>query len=128
MKKIWQSLFSKAFSVALYLALSAAITTAFLFCASSAWAQATTSLRGAVTDPSNAAIPNATVRLTNIDTNLQRTTTTDQQGSYVFAEVVPGHYVLDVSATGFASFEQKGFQLLVNLPATHRRGSRWPAE
>ena len=118
MKKIWQSLFSKAFSVALYLALSAAITTAFLFCASSAWAQATTSLRGAVTDPSNAAIPNATVRLTNIDTNLQRTTTTDQQGSYVFAEVVPGHYVLDVSATGFASFEQKGFQLLVNLPAT----------
>jgi hypothetical protein len=121
-KKIWQPLFSNvfstAFSAALYLALSAAITAAFLFCASSAWAQATTSLRGAVTDPSGAAIPNATVRLTNIDTNLQRTTTTDQQGSYVFAQVVPGHYTLDVSASGFSNFEQKGFELLVNLPAT----------
>jgi hypothetical protein len=121
-KKISQSLFSKVFSttfsLALYLTLSAAMTAAFFFCASSAWAQATTSLRGAVTDPSNAAIPNATVRLTNIDTNLQRTTTTDQQGSYVFAQVVPGHYTLDVSASGFSNFEQKGFELLVNLPAT----------
>jgi len=94
------------------------LSAAFLFSTRSAWAQATTSLRGAVTDPSNAAIPNATVRLTNIDTNLQRTTTTDQQGSYVFAQVVPGHYTLDVSASGFSNFEQKGFELLVNLPAT----------
>ncbi|MFI5127713.1 MAG: carboxypeptidase-like regulatory domain-containing protein, partial [Candidatus Acidiferrales bacterium] len=62
----------------------------------SAWGQATTSIRGTVTDPSNAAIPNATVTLTNTDTNLQRHATTDQEGSYVFAEVQPGHYTLVV--------------------------------
>src|SRR6185437_5045516 len=82
------------------------------------WSQATTSLRVVVTDPSNSAVPNATVRLTNTDTNLQRTTTTDQQGSYVFSEVPPGHYTLDVAANGFSNYEQKGFELLVNLPAT----------
>ena len=98
--------------------LLAVLGAAFLFSARSSWAQATTSLRGVVTDPSNAAVPNATVTLTNTDTNLQRTATTDQQGSYVFAEVVPGNYVLDVTATGFSKFEQKGFQLLVNLPST----------
>jgi hypothetical protein len=91
---------------------------AFFAFSSSVWGQATTSLRGAVTDPSGAAIPNATVHLVNTDTSAQRTATTDQQGSYVFAEVVPGNYVLRVEATGFSSFEQKGFQLLVNLPAT----------
>ncbi len=82
------------------------------------WGQATTSLRGVVTDPSNAAIPNATVHLVDTDTNLERTTTTDQQGAYVFAEVLPGHYVLDVDANGFTRYEQKGFELLVNLPET----------
>ena len=91
---------------------------AFFFFSSAAWGQATTSLRGIVTDPSNAAIPNATVHLINTDTNLERTTTTDQQGTYVFSAVQPGHYVLQVDANGFSRFEQKGFELLVNLPAT----------
>jgi hypothetical protein len=91
---------------------------AFFLFGSSAWGQATTSLRGVVTDPSGAAIPNATVHLINVDTTTERTATTDQQGSYVLAEVQPGHYVLQVEAAGFAKFEQKGFQLLVNLPAT----------
>lgn len=91
---------------------------AFLFSSGAVWGQAATSLRGAVTDPSNAAIPNASVHLINVDTNLERTTTTDQQGGYVFSEVQPGHYVLDVDANGFSKFEQKGFELLVNLPAT----------
>ncbi|MGB6821221.1 MAG: carboxypeptidase-like regulatory domain-containing protein, partial [Candidatus Acidiferrales bacterium] len=84
----------------------------------SAWGQATTSIRGTVTDPSNAAIPNATVTLTNTDTNLQRHATTDQEGSYVFAEVQPGHYTLVVEGSGFSKFEQRGIELLVNLPAT----------
>lgn len=91
---------------------------AFFAFSSSVWGQATTSLRGVVTDPSGAAIPNATVHLVNSDTSAERTGTTDQQGGYVFTEVVPGHYVLRVEAAGFSNFEQKGFQLLVNLPAT----------
>jgi hypothetical protein len=80
--------------------------------------QAVTSLRGTVTDPSGAAMPKATVRLTNTGTNLQRTTTSDAQGNYVFSEVSPGNYILDVQAAGFATYHQTGIQLLVNLPAT----------
>lgn len=91
---------------------------ALAFFSVAAWGQATTSLRGTVTDPSGAAIPNATVHLVNSDTTVDRTVTTDQQGSYVFAGVQPGNYVLRVEATGFSTYEQKGFQLLVNLPAT----------
>ena len=89
-----------------------------LFCVPAAWGQATTSLRGLVSDPSGAAIPNATVHLVNTDTNSARTATTDAQGSYVFAEVFPGNYRLEVDASGFAKYQQTGIQLLVNLPAT----------
>ncbi|HVA72928.1 MAG TPA: carboxypeptidase-like regulatory domain-containing protein [Candidatus Limnocylindrales bacterium] len=92
---------------------------AFFFSSSgSAWGQAATSLRGTITDPSGAAIPNATVRLTNTDTNLERTVTTDSQGNYVFSQMQPGHYSLHAQAPGFAKFDQKGIELLVNLPAT----------
>lgn len=106
MRRFWQVLLLVVFGAA------------FFLLGSSTWGQATTSLRGVVTDPSGAAIPNATVHLVDVDTNLERTATTDQQGSYVFAQVQPGNYVLRVDATGFSTYEQKGFQLLVNLPAT----------
>lgn len=89
-----------------------------LFCVPAAWGQATTSLRGLVSDPSGAAIPNATVHLVNTDTNSARTATTDAQGDYVFAEVFPGNYSLEIEAPGFAKYQQTGIQLLVNLPAT----------
>ena len=83
-----------------------------------AWGQATTSLRGTIVDPSGAAIPHATVVLTNTGTNLQRTMTSDAQGNYVFLEVLPGTYTLEIQASGFATYRQTGIHLLVNLPAT----------
>ncbi|MGH9780789.1 MAG: carboxypeptidase regulatory-like domain-containing protein, partial [Candidatus Acidiferrales bacterium] len=106
MKRIW------------LLGVMAILAVAFVLSNGTAWAQATTSLRGTVTDPSGAAIPNATVRLVNADTNLERTTMTDQQGSYVFAQIQPGHYTVAAEGPGFAKFEQKDIELLVNLPAT----------
>jgi len=92
---------------------------AFLFSISPAmWAQETTSLRGTVVDPSNAAIPNATVHLINTETSFERQETTDAQGSFVFVQILPGLYRLQVDAPGFARYEQSGIQLLVNSPAT----------
>jgi hypothetical protein len=84
----------------------------------SAWGQATTSLRGTVTDPSGAAIPNAKVTITNVDTNLSRQTVSTNTGVYYFAAVLPGTYALKVEAQGFRTFVQGGVQLLVNLPST----------
>ncbi len=83
-----------------------------------AWGQGATSLRGAVTDPSGAAIPNATVRIINVGTNAARTDTTDAQGEYTFVQVVPGTYRLEVEVPGFSKYVQSGIQLQVNLPAT----------
>jgi hypothetical protein len=84
----------------------------------SAWGQATTSLRGVVTDPSAAAVPNAKVTLSNPATNFTRTTTTATDGSYTFAQVLPGTYALTVEASGFQKYEQQGVVLQVSLPAT----------
>ena len=83
-----------------------------------AWGQATTSLRGSVTDPSGAGIPNATVHLINTGTNAARTAMTDAQGEYIYLQVEPGPYRLEVDATGFSKYAQTGIELQVNLPAT----------
>jgi hypothetical protein len=56
---------------------------------------------GTVTDPSGAAIPNASVTLTNINTNASLKTTTNGDGSYRFAFIQPGTYNVTVSAQGF---------------------------
>jgi Carboxypeptidase regulatory-like domain len=84
----------------------------------SARGQATTSLRGAILDPSGAGIPNATVRLANSDTGFERTTLSNSEGSYLFLEVLPGNYSLDVDAKGFKKYHQTNIKLLVQLPLT----------
>lgn len=68
-----------------------------------AGAQSTTSgdVSGIVTDPSGAAIPGATVTLTNNATGATKTLSTGTDGSYRFALLPPGRYVVGVVATGF---------------------------
>src|SRR5437016_13148231 len=58
-------------------------------------------IAGTVTDPSNAAVADATVTLTDSATNIPRTTTTNDVGRYVFANVPPGTYTLTVNKAGF---------------------------
>ncbi len=84
-----------------------------------AWSQATTSLRGTVSDPSGAYIAGATVTLTNPLSKIVRTTVTgDNDGGYQFQFLPPGTYTLEVEAKGFQNYEQKGLELLVNTPVT----------
>ncbi len=82
------------------------------------WAQATTSLRGTVTDSSGAAVPNAKVTLMDTATNIPRGTKTSSTGSYNFPSMLPGTYELSVSASGFQAYTQTGILLQVNLPVT----------
>jgi hypothetical protein len=56
---------------------------------------------GTVTDPSGAAVPGATVTLTDAATNSERTTTTNEDGRYDFPNVPPGKYNLTISKAGF---------------------------
>src|SRR5215469_8067580 len=97
------------------------LTLSLLGCAlgsSLAHAQATTSIRGTVTDPNGNAVTGAAVVLGNRESKTERAVATGDQGQYQFLLVPPGSYVLTVKAAGFRSYEQKDLALLVNTPAT----------
>ncbi len=96
--------------LAIFLALSA--------CATLAWGQATTSLRGTVTDASGSAIRGAQVTVVNASTNFTRTTETGNDGTYVLPELLPGTYNVAIEAKGFSRHEENGVSLRVELPAT----------
>ena len=65
-------------------------------------------ITGAVTDPSGAVVPNASVTLINVGTGASQTTTTSSDGSYRFALVPPGTYTVDVKSTNFSEFRASG--------------------
>jgi carboxypeptidase family protein len=88
-----------------------------LIAGSIAWGQATTSIRGTVTDSSGGHVGGASVTLTNPESKIARTTTGDD-GGYQFLFLPLGTYTLNVAATGFQKYEQTGLQLLVNTPVT----------
>jgi len=89
-----------------------------LLATSLAWTQATTSLRGTVTDPDGKAVIGANVVLANAESRTERTVTTGNQGEYQFLLVPSGSYTLTVKAAGFRGYEQRDLVLLVNTPAT----------
>ena len=75
-----------------------------VFCALDALAQISSStgaIQGSVTDPQSAVIPGAQVTLTNTGTGTISTTTTQNDGKFVFALVAPGDYKITVQAQGF---------------------------
>src|SRR5579859_1116392 len=83
-----------------------------------AWGQATSSLRGVISDPQGAAIDSANVSLLNGQTGFRRSVLTDATGSYQFLQFPPGTYTMTVEKPGFAITNQTNFELLVNTPAT----------
>jgi len=60
---------------------------------------------GTVTDPSGAAVLDATVELRNKATNSQTTQNTNSAGQYTFASVAPGEYQATVKKVGFRTAE-----------------------
>ena len=56
---------------------------------------------GFVSDPSGAAVPEATLHLVNIDTNTAWDTKTNRTGVFVFPSVKPGRYRMQVERDGF---------------------------
>jgi len=80
--------------------------------------QSTSSLRGTITDPQGAVIPEAVVTLSNDSTGWSRQLATDGTGEYRFLQVAPGDYKLTVAKPGFASVTREQIKLLVNVPST----------
>ena len=68
-------------------------------------------------DGTGAVIPNATVTISSPTLVGDKTTVTDKQGNYRFANLPPGPYVINVTAKGFTSLKREGLVLEVgHLP------------
>src|SRR6266404_1362443 len=74
---------------------------AILLCAVSARAQYRASIQGVVTDPAGAVVSGATLTLTNLDTNLQLTATSDENGVYNFNALPSSRFSLTIEKAGF---------------------------
>src|SRR5688572_32701436 len=72
---------------------------------------ASSGLVGQVTDSSQAAIPGATVTVTNVGTNAQRTTVTDGEGRFSIPALPPATYHIKVELQGFQTAELPTFVL-----------------
>src|ERR1035437_3893165 len=72
------------------------------------------SLTGNVTDPSSAAVPGAKVTALNTDTGISREATTDERGSYLFANAQSGTYRITATAPSFQTMAQTEVRVNAN--------------
>jgi len=81
------------------------------------WAQTTSTgtITGQVSDPSNAAVVGAEVKLIDTGTNTSRTAITNEAGRYTFTNIEPGVYNVTISHPGFAQAKMQGQKVDVGL-------------
>ncbi len=70
-------------------------------------------LSGTITDPSDKFVPQAQISIRNVATGITTTVTTNSDGFYIAANLLPGEYQVTVSASGFATEAKKGISLTV---------------
>src|SRR5579884_1815258 len=75
-------------------------------------------ISGTVTDPSPAAVPGATVNVLDTDTGVSHVFTTNAEGIYVAPFLQPGHYRVEVIASGFGTVQATNLVLQVGQTLT----------
>src|SRR5690242_522661 len=65
------------------------------------------SILGTVTDSSGAVIPHAQVTVTDVERNVTKATTSNEQGIYRVDALITGNYTVSISAAGFNTYIQK---------------------
>jgi Carboxypeptidase regulatory-like domain/TonB dependent receptor len=80
-----------------------------------AWSQAIKgTLLGTVTDSQGAAVPGATITITETGTNITRTAVTNASGNYIFSNLKDGIYRLTAELPGFRKVARDGVVVAVN--------------
>lgn len=77
-------------------------------------AQTSGSITGTVVDKQRGVIVNAKVTATERDRRFSLVANSNEAGTFVFAQVPPGIYAIDVEAPGFKKYERKDVELNVN--------------
>jgi len=97
-----------------------AVVLVFLFGVVQAKAQSTTdgAIGGTVTDPSGAVVPGANVTTKNLGTDSIVTGATDGSGRYLVTHLAPGHYSLEIIASGFSGFKAPSVTVEVGRTTT----------
>src|SRR5208282_2483989 len=86
---------------------------------SASWAQrSAAAINGTLRDTTGAVIPQASISLTNTQTNVTQRTLTNATGEYVILNILPGTYLLKASKEGFQTVSQPAFTLQVNQTTT----------
>ena len=75
-------------------------------------------VRGTVLDPNGQVISGAQTTLTSIETNAARTTTTNDQGDFLFDLISPGLYRIEIEVTGFKKSVLNNVLAQVDKPTT----------
>jgi carboxypeptidase family protein len=99
-----------------FLNLATRVSVTILLFAGTALSQAQMSsgnIKGTATDSTGAVVAGAAVVLTNIDTGIERTETTDAVGSFRFLVLPPGSYELKLSLAGFAMLTRRSIPVTV---------------
>ena len=76
------------------------------------------SILGSVKDQTGAAVPNAAVKITDTDTGVTRSVTSNSAGDYQLLNIPADHYSIEVTAAGFQS------EILKDLTLTARQQLR----
>ena len=92
---------------------------AFLFVAASAFSQGNTgTISGTVTDPSGAAVPQAEITATNMDTGAAAKTSTGEKGEYTLPSLLAAHYKVSAVKTGFRTETSSGIEVNAGVTST----------
>ena len=69
---------------------------------------------GRVTDTSGATVPNASLKITREETNVTGEIKTNNEGNFIAPYLTPGHYTVEVSASGFRHVVRPGVVVQIN--------------
>jgi hypothetical protein len=90
----------------------------FLIATDLSYAQSDTArIEGIVSDATGAVVAGASLKVTNVDTNISLTTVTNENGKYVLTPLRVGKYELEITAPNFRKHVQTNIELQVNQVA-----------
>src|SRR6202011_5239996 len=72
-------------------------------------------LTGTITDPAGGQVPNAQIVIKDVATGVERTITTNKDGFYIAANLLPAEYQVTISAQGFNTEIKNGIKLNVGM-------------